>query len=75
MFDFSVPPAAEHAAPGTQIVADVALEEATMAFAERLASGPTRSIGLSKSAIYKGWWKDLDTAFDYQAIAWLLWMA
>jgi 2-(1,2-epoxy-1,2-dihydrophenyl)acetyl-CoA isomerase len=52
-----------------RVVADVALEEATMAFAERLASGPTRSIGLSKSAIYKGWWQDLDTAFDYQAIA------
>ena len=40
-----------------------------MAFAERLASGPTRSTGFSKSATYKGWWKDLDTAFDDQAIA------
>ena len=35
----------------------------------RLANGPTRSIGLTKSAIYKGWNKDLDTAFDYQGIA------
>ena len=52
-----------------RVVADVALEAETMAFAERLAAGPTRSIGLSKAAIYKGWWKDLDSAFDYQAVA------
>ena len=51
------------------VVPDDQLEEATAAFAERLAAGPTRAIGLTKSAIYKGWGKDLDTAFDYQAIA------
>ncbi|MQG85042.1 MAG: enoyl-CoA hydratase/isomerase family protein [SAR202 cluster bacterium] len=52
-----------------KIVPDDKLEEETLAFAKRLANGPTRSIGLTKSAIYKGWNKDLDTAFDYQGIA------
>ena len=52
-----------------KIVPDHKLEEETLAFAKRLANGPTRSIGLTKSAIYKGWNKDLDTAFDYQGIA------
>lgn len=52
-----------------QVVPDAELESATMAFAERLAGGPTRAIGLSKSAIYKGWGQDLDAAFDYQAVA------
>jgi 2-(1,2-epoxy-1,2-dihydrophenyl)acetyl-CoA isomerase len=51
------------------VVPDDQLEAATMAFAERLAGGPTRAIGLTKSAIYKGWGKDLDTTFDYRAIA------
>ena len=52
-----------------KVVPDDQLEEATMEFATRLASGPTRSIGLTKAAVYKGWWKELDTAFDYQGIA------
>ncbi len=52
-----------------RVVKDEDLESATMELAERLARGPTRSIGLSKAAIYKGWWKDLDTTFDYQAVA------
>ncbi len=52
-----------------KVVPDDQLEAATMEYAERLAGGPTRAIGLTKSAIYKGWGKDLDTTFDYQAIA------
>lgn len=52
-----------------KVVPDDRLEEATMAFAEGLAGGPTQSIGLTKAAIYKGWGKDLDTTFDYQAVA------
>ena len=51
------------------VVPDDQLEAATAAFAQRLADGPTRAIGLTKSAIYKGWGQDLDTAFDYQAVA------
>lgn len=60
---------AERLGLANKVVANEELEEATMALAERLAGGPTRAIALSKSAIYKGWGKDLDTAFDYQAIA------
>jgi 2-(1,2-epoxy-1,2-dihydrophenyl)acetyl-CoA isomerase len=52
-----------------RVVPDGELEAVTIGFAEQLAAGPTRAIGLTKSAIYKGWGKDLDTAFDYQAIA------
>ncbi|MBI4310489.1 MAG: enoyl-CoA hydratase/isomerase family protein [Chloroflexi bacterium] len=52
-----------------RVVPDDKLEEATLEYANRLAGGPTRSIGLSKSAIYKGWFQDLDTTFDYQGIA------
>ena len=52
-----------------KVVPDDQLEGATMEFAERLADGPTRAIGLTKAAIYKGWGKDLDTTFDYQAVA------
>ena len=52
-----------------KVVPDDQLEAETLAFAERLADGPTRAIGLTKSAIYKGWDQDLDTAFDYQAVA------
>ena len=48
---------------------DAALEEATLAFACGLAEGPTRSIALTKAAIYRGWWKDLDAIFEAQAIA------
>ena len=60
---------AEHLGLVNRVVPDADLETETLAFAERLAQGPTRSIGLSKAAIYKGWGKDLDTAFDYQAVA------
>jgi len=52
-----------------RVVKDEDLEIATMKLADRLARGPTRSIGLSKAAIYKGWWQDLDTTFGYQAVA------
>ncbi|HEY7268906.1 MAG TPA: enoyl-CoA hydratase/isomerase family protein [Dehalococcoidia bacterium] len=51
------------------VVPDGELEEASMAFARRLASGPTVSIGLTKAAIYKGWWQDLDTTFEHQGVA------
>ncbi len=52
-----------------KVVPDDELEKQTMAFAERLAGGATRAIGLTKSAMYKGWGEDLDTTFDYQAVA------
>jgi len=50
-------------------VPDEELEEATLALAHGLAEGPTRAIALTKAAIYRGWWKDLDATFEEQAIA------
>jgi 2-(1,2-epoxy-1,2-dihydrophenyl)acetyl-CoA isomerase len=52
-----------------RVVPDDELEDATLALARRLADGPTRALGLTKAAIYRGWGTDLDTAFEHQAIA------
>ena len=52
-----------------RVVPDDQLEDATLEYANRLANGPTRALGLTKAAIYKGWGKDLDTAFEYQGTA------
>lgn len=52
-----------------RVVPDEELEEATLALARGLAEGPTRAIALTKAAIYRGWWKDLDATFEEQAIA------
>jgi 2-(1,2-epoxy-1,2-dihydrophenyl)acetyl-CoA isomerase len=52
-----------------RVVPDADLESASLEFARRLAAGPTTAIGLTKAAIYKGWWQDLDSTFDYQAVA------
>jgi 2-(1,2-epoxy-1,2-dihydrophenyl)acetyl-CoA isomerase len=52
-----------------RLVPDAELENATMEFAQRLANGPTTSLGLTKAAIHKSWWSSIDDAFDYQAVA------
>ena len=52
-----------------RVVPDHELEGATLTFARALAEGPTRSIALTKAAIYRGWWKHLDATFEEQAIA------
>jgi 2-(1,2-epoxy-1,2-dihydrophenyl)acetyl-CoA isomerase len=52
-----------------RVVADDKLEESTMELAARLADGPTISIGLTKAAIRKGWFQDVDVAYDYQGYA------
>jgi 2-(1,2-epoxy-1,2-dihydrophenyl)acetyl-CoA isomerase len=52
-----------------RVVPDAQLEEATMQFATQLAEGPTRALGLTKAAMYKGWWRDPEVAFDYQGYA------
>ncbi|MBI4201422.1 MAG: enoyl-CoA hydratase/isomerase family protein [Chloroflexi bacterium] len=52
-----------------KVVPDDQLESATRDLAQRLAKGPTRTFGTTKAAIYKGWWKELDAMFDYQAWA------
>ena len=40
-----------------------------MELAAKLADGPTISIGLTKAAIRKGWFQDVDVAYDYQGYA------
>lgn len=62
-------PRAERLGLVNRVVPDDKLEEATMELASRLAEGPTRSIGLTKAAILKGWFQEVDTAYDYQAYA------
>ncbi len=52
-----------------RVVPDHELEGATLTFARGLAEGATRSIALTKAAIYRGWWKHLDATFEEQAIA------
>ncbi len=52
-----------------RVVPDAELETATLAFARELADGPTRAIALTKAAVYRGWWRDLDASFTEQAIA------
>ncbi|SVD85566.1 uncharacterized protein METZ01_LOCUS438420, partial [marine metagenome] len=52
-----------------RVVADDKLEEATMEMAAKLADGPTRSIGFTKAAIRKGWFQDVDVAYDHQGYA------
>jgi 2-(1,2-epoxy-1,2-dihydrophenyl)acetyl-CoA isomerase len=53
----------------TQVVEPEALDAAVQRLAERLASGPTASIGLTKHAVYQGWNQDPDRAYWYQGSA------
>ncbi len=48
---------------------DDKLEETTLELADRLASGPTKSIGYTKAAVHRGWFQDIDTSFEYQGYA------
>lgn len=52
-----------------KVVPDGKLEEATMEYALRLANGPTKSIGYTKAAIYRGWFQSLDATFEHQGVA------
>ncbi|MDP3062328.1 MAG: enoyl-CoA hydratase/isomerase family protein [Chloroflexota bacterium] len=45
------------------------LEEATLELATRVAALPTRSLGLSKHAIYRGWFRDAMAAYEQQGLA------
>lgn len=60
---------AERLGLANRVVADESLDETSLQFARRLVNGPTTAIGLTKAAIYKGWWRDIDATFDYQAVA------
>lgn len=50
-----------------QIVPDDDLPTATMKLAEKLASLPTRAIGLTKRAFNRAWTADLDDQLEYEA--------
>lgn len=51
----------------SQVVPDDQLAETTMKLAGKLASLPTRAIGLTKRAINAAWTHDLDTQLEYEA--------
>lgn len=50
-----------------QVVADGELQEVTRALAQKLASLPTKSIGLTKRAMNAGWSNELEAQLDYEA--------
>lgn len=51
-----------------QVVPDDQLADATKKLASKLASLPTRAIGLTKRAINAAWTSDLETQLDYEAM-------
>jgi 2-(1,2-epoxy-1,2-dihydrophenyl)acetyl-CoA isomerase len=51
-----------------QVVADDELAGATMKLADKLASLPTRAIGLTKRAFNRSWTADLASQLDYEAM-------
>ncbi|MFA5040335.1 MAG: enoyl-CoA hydratase-related protein [Bdellovibrionales bacterium] len=54
----------------TRLVENDALEAQAMAFAERLAKGPTRVLGATKRLINKSFEQDLNTQLSQEASAW-----
>jgi 2-(1,2-epoxy-1,2-dihydrophenyl)acetyl-CoA isomerase len=50
-----------------EVVSDEALAEITAEWAERLAKGPTRAIGLTKRAFNKALLPHLESILDYEA--------
>ena len=52
-----------------KVVPAAELESATREFAQQLAEGATRAMGMVKVALHKGWNADLDRALEFQAIA------
>jgi 2-(1,2-epoxy-1,2-dihydrophenyl)acetyl-CoA isomerase len=57
-----------------RVVAKEQLEATVKEFANRLAKGPTKAIGLLKIAQNRGLDVDVDKAFEYQAYAQMLGM-
>jgi 2-(1,2-epoxy-1,2-dihydrophenyl)acetyl-CoA isomerase len=51
-----------------QVVAEDELEAATMKLARKLASMPTRGIGLTKRAMNRAWTSGLDEQLEYEAL-------
>jgi 2-(1,2-epoxy-1,2-dihydrophenyl)acetyl-CoA isomerase len=53
----------------TSVVDEGDLDSAVAQLAERLASGPTASIGLTKHAVYQGWHQEPERAYWFQGAA------
>jgi len=53
----------------TEVVDLSELDAAVDRWAERLASGPSAAIGLTKNAVYRGWDQDPDGAYWHQGSA------
>ncbi|MCC6174941.1 MAG: enoyl-CoA hydratase/isomerase family protein [Chloroflexi bacterium] len=53
----------------TRVVEPEALDATVEEWAERLASGPSAAIGLTKAAVYRGWDQDPDGAYWQQGSA------
>jgi 2-(1,2-epoxy-1,2-dihydrophenyl)acetyl-CoA isomerase len=53
----------------TLVVPHQQLEAATNDFVARLAAAPTAALGFSKLAIYRGWDRDADAAYELQGLA------
>jgi 2-(1,2-epoxy-1,2-dihydrophenyl)acetyl-CoA isomerase len=53
----------------TQVVPHEQLESATNEFVARLAAAPTAALGFTKQAIYRGWDRDADAAYELQGLA------
>lgn len=53
----------------TMVVPQDQLESATNDFVARLAAAPTAALGFTKLAIYRGWDRDADAAYELQGLA------
>jgi len=53
----------------TQVVAPAELDAAVEAWAAKLASGPSAAMGLTKTAVYRGWDQEPDAAYWQQGSA------
>jgi len=52
-----------------EVVEPDELDAAVSRWAERLASGPTASMGLTKRAVYQGWHQEPERAYWFQGVA------
>jgi 2-(1,2-epoxy-1,2-dihydrophenyl)acetyl-CoA isomerase len=63
------PQEAERWGLATLVVPHDQLKAATAEFVARLAQAPTRALAATKAAVYHGWGRDPDTAYEYQGLA------
>jgi 2-(1,2-epoxy-1,2-dihydrophenyl)acetyl-CoA isomerase len=63
------PPEAERWGLVTVVVPHDQLAAATAEFVGRLVQAPTKALAATKAAIYHGWGRDPDTAYEYQGLA------